>query len=138
MLQHAVRHNALQRGVRDFYYMGDPSLNLDGVICDNEARNDVIVHKGRWTYFATCNDKNGDMYVAVSVGPYGSRSEVLVYKSTDHGRSWSKWYSYMEDESILNIEVLVNHAGVKEFQEDRLLIFYTTSNGNIYIRVVAK
>jgi hypothetical protein len=133
MLQHAVRHDALERGVRDFYYMGDPSLILDGIICDSEVRNDVIVHQGHWNYFAACNDKNGDMYVAVSVGSYGRECEIYIYKSTDHGRTWSTWYSYKEDESILHIEVSVNRAGVIEFQDERLLVLYTTIKGKICI-----
>ncbi|MEJ2481003.1 MAG: C25 family cysteine peptidase [Acidihalobacter sp.] len=127
---HSARHKPLLRGVRDFYLLGDPSLMSEGVTAAAEG-SDVVVHHGRWSQFSACNDRNGDLYVAVSIGASAEPARLVVYKSTDHGSTWSKWQDFSVPESVIVLDAIVNHGGADEFKHDDLLLFTTSLQGSL-------
>lgn len=128
-----VDRHQLARGLRVFHLLGDPTLLLEGVHCDEAGREDVVVHRDHTTAFAGCNDANGDMYIVVAIGPVPQPGRLIVYKSTDHGSTWREWHTIDIRETILSVDALVNRSRFGEFEDDRLLIFYTTYDGRILI-----
>lgn len=136
MRLHATRHTPLLRGVRDFYLLGDPSLMLEGITAAGEGALNVPVHRGRWSQFSACNDRNGDMYVAVSIGASAEPAELIVYKSSDHGRTWLKWKDFGVAESVISLDAIVNHGGADEFRHDDLLLFVTSLQGGLRLHKI--
>lgn len=131
MITHACKHRPLKRGVRDFYLMGDPSLIVEGISPAREGNPDVLVHSGRVTYFSAYNDINGDIYVVVSVGSVNENAKMIVYKSTDHGKTWLNWKTFNVSYPVLSIDAIVNHGGSDEFRHDDLLIFICDVGGKV-------
>jgi hypothetical protein len=122
--------HGLARGLRVFYLMGDPSLVVTG-INDRPGGEDTVIHEGRFSYFAAANDDNGDMYVVVAIGTAVEPARFRIYRSTDHGRSWSPWQAFEISESVAHVEALVNRYGSGEFADNRLLVFFTTYQGSL-------
>jgi hypothetical protein len=113
------------RGVRVFHLLGDPTLILEGVKCDLTDQRDVLVRRENASRFAACNDGNGDMYIVV----VGESPRCTVYKSSDHGQTWSDWRSLDVREAVSSIEMMVNRGA----EEDHLLIFCTTYDGQLLL-----
>ena len=135
MLEYANKHK-LQRGIRVFGLLGDPSLTLSG-IHDRPGGKDTVVHEGAEVRFAADNSDGGDMYVGVLttnpwVGP-SDRGEILIYKSADHGESWSLWNKVETAVAISALDVLVGEYGTGEFKDDKLLAFFSTTSGTVQV-----
>ncbi|HEY68652.1 MAG TPA: hypothetical protein G4N97_10345, partial [Thermoflexia bacterium] len=73
-----------------FHLFGDPAMILEGYDTSAKGRNRTV-HTGPVYAYGTDNADNGDMYVAVSVRPDTEDGEIKVYRSTDHGDTWSLW-----------------------------------------------
>jgi photosystem II stability/assembly factor-like uncharacterized protein len=115
------------RGVRDFNFYGDPSLILKGIE-DHPGGADVMVTESSYKTFAADYDDNGDMYIGVLVdNPSGTSSNISIYRSTNHGESWSGW-TFIDDETeiIMDLGLLVGRHAT---YGDRLLVIYTTELG---------
>jgi hypothetical protein len=130
MYTYACRHPLL-RGVRDLYLMGDPSLIAEGIGILNPEGSDVLIHGERWSHFAASYDRNGDIYVVISIGASAEPAEFLVYKSVDHGRSWVLWNHVEGLPPIISLDAIVNHGGTDEFAYDDLLVFTTSLDDTI-------
>jgi photosystem II stability/assembly factor-like uncharacterized protein len=117
------------RGVRDFNFYGDPSLLLKGIE-DRPGGQDVLVTESSYKTFAADYDDNGDMYVGVLVdNPSGTSSNITIYRSTDHGESWSAWtFVNGETEIIMDLGLLV---GRHSEYDHRLLVIYSTEMGRV-------
>lgn len=117
------------RGVRDFNFYGDPSLLLKGIE-DRPGGQDVLVTESSYKTFAADYDDNGDMYLGVLVdNPSGTSSNITIYRSTDHGESWSAWtFVDGETEIIMDLGLLV---GRHSEYDHRLLVIYSTEMGRV-------
>ena len=128
-LEETSSKHKILRGVRDFNFYGDPSLVLRGIE-DRPGGEDVLVTESRYKTFAADYDDNGDMYVGVLVdNPSGTSSNITIYRSTNHGESWSAWtFIDGESEIIMDLGLLVSrHAE----HHQRLLVVYTTRSGRV-------
>ena len=133
-LKYATNHG-LQRGMRVFNFLGDPSLTLLGF--DNRpGGTDVVIHDGVYYDFAADNADNGDMYVAVlTTNPITAflNGKITIYKSTDHGVSWSLWNTIQTRVGIRALDIIVAEYGSGEFVDNRLLVFFTQTDGTIQV-----
>jgi len=113
-----------------FHLFGDPAMILEGYDTSAKGRNRTI-HTGPVYAYGTDNADNGDMYVAVSVRPDTEDGEIKVYRSTDHGDTWSLWATVGWGEPIRAVDVLVGQWKQEEFSDDRVHIFFTDTAGNV-------
>jgi hypothetical protein len=121
----------LLRGVRDMYLMGDPSLIVEGIMPADPATRDVLVHSGRWTYFSATYDSNGDMFVAVSIGASAVPAELYIYKSEDHGATWTQWAHVEGLPPIISLEAIVSRSDGNGPRREELLVFSTNLAGEL-------
>lgn len=131
MLQYANNHH-LQRGIRVFNLLGDPALNLKG-IDDRPGGTDVVIHDGWYQHFSADNSDTGDMYVAVITTTLQKAGEIKIYKSTDHGKSWSLWNTVTSRTGFYDVEVIVAEWGSDEFRDNRLLVFTAGADGTVQV-----
>ena len=128
-----VQNSGLARGIRVFTLLGDPSLCLQGYE-DRPGGADVLVHRGSCHRIAGDHGDNGDMYVGVQTTDpvVGLLGKVMLYKSSDHGISWSVWDSVYTRLVIHSFDVMVGEFGNDEFNDDRLLVFCTLSDRTVH------
>ena len=127
-----VDKHGWKRGVRVFNYYGDPSIGLKGIDY-LPGGTDVVIHDSTNWGFAADYDSNGDMYTAVITTSNNDPGHIQIYKSTDHGGTWQKWNSITSRSPIFDVEVIVGKWGLGEFEDNRLLIFYSTSSGTQHV-----
>jgi photosystem II stability/assembly factor-like uncharacterized protein len=113
-----------------FTLFGDPSMILEGYDDSAQGSNKTI-HTGPVYAYGTDNADNGDMYVAVSTRPDTEDGEVKVYRSTNHGDTWSLWATVGHGEPILAVDVIVGQWEQEEFSDDRVHVFFTDNAGNV-------
>jgi len=113
-----------------FTLFGDPSMILEGYDTSAKGSNKTI-HTGPVYAYGTDNADNGDMYVAVSVRPDTEDGEIKVYKSTDHGETWSLWATVGWSEPILAVDVIVGQWEHEEFSGDYVHVFFTDTAGDV-------
>jgi hypothetical protein len=131
MMQYA-QYFGLDRGIRVFNYFGDPSLSIPGFEL-RPGGTDVTVHSGVYYRFAADNGDNGDMYVGVLLSdPLAtSNGHVWIYKSTDHGTSWSYWYGFQSSVGIRAFDLIVAEFGADEFPDHRVLVYWVGSDNTV-------
>jgi flagellar hook assembly protein FlgD len=127
-----VDKHGWKRGVRVFNYYGDPSIGLKGVDY-RPGGTDVVIHDSTNWGFAVEYDSNGDMYTAVITTSNTDPGHIQIYKSQDHGSTWLKWNSMTGRSPFLDVEVVVGKWGQDEFEDNRLLVFYSTSSGTQHV-----
>ena len=130
-LDYATKHH-LQRGIRVFNLFGDPSLTVKG-IDDRPGGTDVVIHDGWYQHYSADNSDDGDMYVAVITTPLQTQGEIKIYKSTDHGSSWTVWNTHTHRSGFYDVEVIVGEWGSGEFVDDRLLLFTAGADGTVQV-----
>ncbi len=127
-----VSKHGWRRGIRVFNYYGDPSIGLKGIDYQ-PGGTDVVVHDSTNWGFAADYDVNGDMYAAVITTSNNDPGNIQIYKSSDHGGTWVKWNSITSRSFIFDVEVVVGKWGTGEFEDNRLLVFYSTSGGTQHV-----
>jgi len=114
-----------------FTLFGDPSMVLEGYDTSAKGTNRTI-HSGAVYGYGTDNADNGDMYVAVITSPDTHDGEIKVYKSTNHGDTWSPWATVMHSKGFDAVDVLVGEWGSDEFAERKLHVFASATDGRVY------
>lgn len=131
-MQYASNHT-LQRGILVFGYLGDPSINLRGFE-DHPGGSDIVVHDSTYYDFAADNADGGDMYVAVLTNNPKTAffmGFIEIYKSTDHGTTWSRWHSVSARVGFRALDILVSEFGSDEFKDPRLLLITSNFTGEV-------
>lgn len=131
MLTYANQYG-LTRGIRVFNYFGDPSLVIKGVQ-DRPGGDDTLVKEGLYGEFAGDYANNGDMYVAVvTTGIYDVPGRINIYRSTDHGQTWSGW-TWVENsaQAIWDVDVLVGEFQDGDYLDQRVHVVYSTGVGQV-------
>jgi hypothetical protein len=113
-----------------FTLFGDPAMILEGYDTSAKGSNRTI-HTGPVYAYGTDNADNGDMYVAVSTQPSDTDGEIKVYRSTDHGDTWSLWSTVGHGEPIQAVDVLVGQWEGEESNTDYVHVFFTDSAGAV-------
>jgi len=103
---------------------------LEGYDTSAKGSNRTI-HTGPVYAYGTDNADNGDMYVAVSTQPFDTDGEIKVYRSTDHGDTWSLWSTVGHGEPIQAVDVLVGQWELDEMSTDYVHVFFTDTAGNV-------
>ena len=122
----------LVRGIRVFNYFGDPSLVIKG-IQDRPGGVDALVKEGVYGEFAGDYANNGDMYVAVvTTGIYDVPGRINIYRSTDHGQTWSGWTWVVNSaQAIWGVDVLVGEFQDGDYLDRRVHVVYSTGEGQV-------
>ncbi|MBN2357016.1 T9SS type A sorting domain-containing protein [candidate division KSB1 bacterium] len=131
-MEYATKHN-LQRGILDFGFLGDPSINLRGYE-DHPGGADIVIHDSTYYDFAADNADDGDIYVAVLTNNPKTgffMGYIKIYKSTDHGTSWSLWHTVSARIGFRALDVLVSEFGSDEFKDPRLLLITSDLGGEV-------
>jgi len=128
-LHHANTHG-LHRGIRVYYFMGDPSLRLDG-FDDRPGAKDKLVHDGKVFGFASDYASNGDMFSAVITSANNKPGVIKVYRSLDHGQTWSLYRTVNSGAPVKHVELLVTEGGWYWGNKRRVLVFTATTTGQI-------
>lgn len=131
-MEEYARIHGLARGIRVFNYFGDPSLTIKGVE-DRPGGPDTLVKEGSYRAYAADNGDDGVIYVGVlATSIQGSSGAIDLYRSTDHGQSWSRWTWVDElDEAIYDLDVLVGEYQGEAGSDSRVHVAYTTSGGRV-------
>jgi hypothetical protein len=114
-----------------FNLFGDPSMVLEGFDTSAKGTNKTI-HTGAVYAYATDNDDNGDMYVAVNTQPSNVDGTIKVYKSTDHGMSWSLWATVGHGSGILAVDVIVGDWHLDEFTNQYMHVIFSDTSGGVF------
>jgi hypothetical protein len=133
-----IRYNAnfYNNNYQPFHWalnlFGDPAMVLEGY--DDSARGrDKLIHNGPVYDYGTDNDDNGDMYVAVSTRASTADGQIVVYKSTNHGETWSQWATIGHGTGIRAVDTLVVDWELDEMRVKRLHVFYTDAAGAVLV-----
>jgi hypothetical protein len=113
-----------------FTLFGDPSMVLEGYDTSAKGTNRTI-HTGSVYAYGTDNADNGDMVVAVSTQSSGVDGEIKVYRSTDHGDTWSPWATVGHGEPIQAVDVIVGQWELDEMSSDYVHVFFTDTAGDV-------
>jgi photosystem II stability/assembly factor-like uncharacterized protein len=113
-----------------FTLFGDPSMILEGYDTSAKGTNRTI-HTGSVYAYGTDNADNGDMVVAVSTQSSGVDGEIKVYRSTDHGDTWSLWATVGHGEPIQAVDVIVGQWELDEMSSDYVHVFFTDTAGDV-------
>jgi photosystem II stability/assembly factor-like uncharacterized protein len=114
-----------------FNLFGDPSMVLEGFDTSAKGTNKTI-HTGAVYAYGTDNNDNGDMYVAVSTQPSNVDGTIKVYKSSDHGMTWSLWATVGHGNGILAVDMIVGDWHLDEFASQYLHIFFSDTSGGVF------
>jgi len=114
-----------------FTLFGDPSMILEGYDTSAKGTNTTI-HTGAVYAYGTDNADNGDMYVAVSTSGSDTDGSITVYKSTDHGQTWSSWATVSYGSGIQAVDVVVGEWGSGELADNRLHVFFAATDGTVW------